>query len=112
MSFTPQFVDFVQGIAPNGVTFGISSNYCLSKPSAVELLKLLNIKADIVDGPPVPNRGNRFQYTQMVPFFRFADGKVRNAGVLATYWVWFQGDMALRAAKADVEDDYTGEELL
>jgi hypothetical protein len=113
MNYTPQFDDFVQGLAPNGVTFSISKNYCLNRSSAKDLAALLaDLQPTIIYGPPVPNRGSRFQYSQSVPYFKFADGKVRNAGVLATYWVWFNSTLAERCCRADVADDYTGEELL
>jgi hypothetical protein len=111
--FVPVFIDYVQGIAPNGVVFSVSKNYCLSKASAVELAALLaDLSPDIVDGPPVPNIGNRFVYSQAVPFFRFADGKVRNAGVLATYWTGALLPNAEQSCRADIADDYSGTELL
>jgi hypothetical protein len=112
MSFQPKFQDFVVGIAPNGVTFSISPSYCLSRASATELKAILSeLSPELVDGPPVPNRGGRFQYPN-VPFLKFPDGKIRNAGVLATYWTWFPSLQAEKACRADIADSYTGEELL
>jgi len=111
--FVPVFVDFVQGIAPNGRTFSVSKSYCLTKASAVELAQILaDLTPEIVDGPPVPNIGNRFVYSQTVPFLRFPDGKVRNAGVLASYWTGALLVHAEQYCRTDIADDYAGTELL
>jgi hypothetical protein len=112
MNYTPKFNDFVTGIASNGVTFHIREQYCLNRVSAVELQTILkDLSPVIVYGTPVPNFGNRYVYSEQVPFFKFPDGKVRNAGVLANYWSW-GGSKAEQYCRIDIAEDYTGEELL
>ena len=111
--FVPQFLDFVQGVAPNGVVFSISPNYCLSRASAAELVSILSdLNPKVLEGPPAPNLGNRFVYSQNVPYLQFPDGKVRNAGVLATYWTGALAVHAEQYCRQDIAEDYTGSELL
>ncbi len=113
--FTPRFNDFVQGIAPNGVTFQIRPEYCLNLASAIELKGILaDLQPMIVMGSPEPNAHGDFTYLTKVPFFRFPDGKVRNAAILADYWTFggISAENALKYCLADIAEDYTGAELL
>jgi len=113
--FNPRFDGFVQGVAPNGTVFQINPTYCLNRASAVDLQAILaDLKPTIVMGSPVPNIGNHFVYMSLVPFFQFPDGKVRNAGVLASYWTFggVSAENAEKYCRADIAEEYTGSELL
>ncbi len=109
--FQPVF-DVVIGTAPNGKEYTFSG-VGLNDASAKELAKIFaDLKPKIVEGPPVPNIGSRFRFSETVPFFVFPDGKVRNCGVLATYWIWFGPTRGEQAARDDIADEYMGTELI
>lgn len=65
----------------------INKLYCLMMTSARLLAGLFDPIPTIFMAAPIKQAGGSpFEFNHLVPWFRFADGTERNAGVLAQYW--------------------------
>jgi hypothetical protein len=75
------------GVAAARVQWAINKQYCLMPASAVSLASLFDPKPAIVNLPPIGQAtGSPFAFNHNVPWLKFADGTLRNAAVLASYW--------------------------
>lgn len=84
-SFSPVFNPTVFiGLVP--FTFSIKPVYCLTDGSAQILAAILaDLKPTIVEADPQLG-AVRWHYSQTVPWLKFPDGTMCNAGQLAEYW--------------------------
>ena len=107
--YTPVFDDTVREFFPNYPGLGmwtINKMYCLTPASAVILASLFNPKPQIIMSTPFATAGGSpFGFSHLVPWFKFANGTLRNAAVLASYWTMpgFPIDRALEFAILDVQ---------
>lgn len=79
--------------------------YCLSVPSARILASFFSPAPSLVMLPPITQApGSPFRFNHDVPWLKFADGTLRNAGELATYWGMpgVPADQALSFAQLDI----------
>ena len=75
------------GVPAARVQWPINKQYCLTNPSAILLASLFDPKPAVVLLPPISQAGGSpFGFNHNVPWLKFADGTLRNAGVLASYW--------------------------
>jgi hypothetical protein len=89
--YAPEFDDSVREFLKAKPELGlwpISDKYCLQPASARILASLFpDPKPEILQLPPIPQAaGSPFTFSHFVPWLRFADGTLRNAGQLAIYW--------------------------
>jgi hypothetical protein len=60
---------------------------CLTLGSAMILASFFEPKPSIVMMPPIQQgSGSPFKFNHFVPWLKFSNGILRNAGALATYW--------------------------
>ena len=87
--YTPEYDPSVYEYHKNSpdTFWQINPRYCLTGPSAVVLASLFSAKPTIFLAPPVSQAaGSPFGFNKWVPWFKFANGVVRNAAVLSQYW--------------------------
>jgi len=108
-TYFPEFNDHILTLGPEGTeSVAVNELYCLTIPSAMELMVVLAdlLPTGFMDDPQVFAAGSHFYYSEQVPWLKFANGAVRNAGQLAQYWKGNNGDpngtIADRMAREDV----------
>ena len=93
-TYKPIFNPDVKVLGPDDALADVSENYCLRTPSAMGLMCIL---ADLdpvgyMDYPQLFATGSTMYYSQQVPWLRFNNGAIRNAGQLAQFWKANFGD--------------------
>jgi len=109
-SYHPIYLDrvYVVGPSPSEPFQQVNPMYCLSKPSALCLMSILQTDQPVayLADPTAFSTGSPFHYTEEVPWYTFDNGAVRNAGTLAYYWNANSGDpggnTALKNAQLDI----------
>ena len=100
------------GVPASRVQWPINKQYCLTKPSALVLASLFDSKPAVIDLPPIAQApASPFSFNHNVPWLKFPDGTLRNAGVLASYWGMpgVPYAQALDYAKLDVSTPVEGQ---
>lgn len=89
--------------------------YCATDESASKLVELLkgtrpDWKIDIIYAPPTKGPYGPYKYTSIdtngnVPWLKFSDGTMINAGMISTFWINYgpYKDQALAAAVRDID---------
>ena len=98
-TYLPDFQEDIT-IVGVGTSTPVNKFYCSTVPSALQLMCVL---ADLqpvgyMDDPQVFASGSPFVFSEQVPWLKFGNGAVRNAGQLAQYWANNNGDPNGRVA--------------
>lgn len=72
----------------------VNPHYCATIECGVDLMEILKDLGPVgyLDWPSPFAPGSPFYFTQKVPWIVFSNGAVRNAGLLAVYWLANSGD--------------------
>jgi len=103
-TYTPTFNDHVY-VTPPPVQ--VNPWYCLTVESSISLMSILADLGPVgyLDYPSAFSPGSPFYYTQKVPWFIFSNGAIRNAGMLAFYWLSNFGDPGGNTAEKNARMD-------
>jgi len=107
-TYHPDFWDNVYIINPPGFPpTQINPTYCLSIPSTLELMLILDDLQPVGYGaPPLTYTGGPYSISSDVPWLKFgSNGAVRNAGQLAQYWLNNSGDPGGNTAESRARQD-------
>lgn len=106
ITFVPTFKDDVF-VTPPPVQ--VNPHYCATIECGIDLMNILRDLGPVgyLDWPSPFSPGSPFYFTQKVPWLLFtSNGAVRNAGLLAVYWLANSGDpgglTAERNARLDI----------
>lgn len=104
--YTPEFLRHVYVVDPDGHFVPVPENYCLSIPSTLGLMCILEDLGPVgyLDDPQ-QFTSTQFEYSQRVPWLRFANGAVRNAATLAYNWKGNNGDPGGKTAEERCRQD-------
>jgi len=85
----------------------VNPTYCLSVPSAMELMLILGDLQPVgYADPPLIYTGGPFTTSSEVPWFEFkSNGAIRNAGQLAQYWNNNNGNPGGNTAESRARQD-------
>jgi hypothetical protein len=106
-NYFPDFRDDVEVLGQGVPPAPVNPNYCLSLRSTLQLMVILADLGPVayLDPPQIFASGSTFYYSAEVPWLRFANGAVRNAGQLAVYWISYHGDPGGRYAEENARLD-------
>ena len=106
VTFKPLFLETVEVIGPSGAQ-EVNQFYCLTSPSALQLMMVLGDLNPVgyLDDPQKFSSGSTFFYSRRVPWLKFGDGTIRNAGQLAQFWVGNNGDPNGKTAETMARQD-------
>lgn len=105
-TFRPVFSENVDVIGPTSIQ-DVNKLYCLSAHSALQLMMVLSDLGPVgyLDEPIDMATGSTFYYSRRVPWLKFADGTIRNAGQLAQFWASNYGDPGGKTADMMARQD-------
>lgn len=106
ITFQPTFSESVEVLGASGAQ-EVNKLYCLSAPSALQLMMVLSDLDPVgyLDDPQKFAPGSTFYYSRRVPWLKFGDGTIRNAGQLAQFWVSNNGDPNGKTAEMMARQD-------
>lgn len=107
-TFFPSYYDGVVCIGPPPTPpTPVSPDLCLTIASCFALMVILEDLEPVayLDAPQVFEGGSHFQYSRRVPWLRFNNGAVRNAGSLAFNWNANSGDPSGNLAEEHARQD-------